>query len=77
MSSSRKQFLRELIKQHNPALLNTDVQDVAHEMRITLDEAESLAKQLEEDGYLQTVGLGGNIVPTERGRKAAEDPNWD
>ena len=76
MASSRKQFLQELINQHNPAISNTDAQDVALAAKISLDEGESHAKQLEEEGYLQTVGLGGNIAPTEKGRKAADDPRW-
>lgn len=77
MASSRKQFLQELIKQHDPAISNTDVQDVALANRISLAEGESLAKQLEEEGYLQTVGLGGNIAPTGKGRQAADDASWD
>jgi hypothetical protein len=76
MTSSRKQFLQELIKQHNPAISNTDVQDVALAAKLSLAEGESLAKQLEEEGYLQTVGLGGIIAPTEKGRQAANNPSW-
>lgn len=76
MASTRKQFLQELIRQHNPALSNTDVQDVALATKISLAEGESLAKQLEEEGYLQTVGLGGNIAPTGKGRQVADDPTW-
>jgi hypothetical protein len=77
MASYRRQFLQELIKQHDPAISNTDVQDVALAAKISLAEGESLAKQLEEEGYLQTVGLGGNIAPTARGRQAAGDASWD
>ena len=77
MASSRKEFLKELIKQHNPAFSNTDVQDVAFATKISLAEGESLVKQLEDAGYLQTVGLGGNIAPTEKGIQAADIENWD
>ena len=76
MASTRKQFLQELIKQHNPAISNTYVQDVASASKISLADGESLAKQLEEEGYLQTVGLGGNVAPTGKGRQAAADPSW-
>jgi hypothetical protein len=75
MASARKQFLQEFIKQHNPAISNTDVQDVALVAKISLAEGESVAKQLEEEGYLQTAGLGGNIAPTGKGRIAAGDPS--
>jgi Mn-dependent DtxR family transcriptional regulator len=77
MSSIRKGFLLELVRQFNPALSNTDVQDVASVLRITLAEAELVARELEQEGYINIVGLGGNIEPTDAGRQIAADANWE
>ena len=57
--------------------LNTDVQDVASVLRIPLAEAELVAKELEREGYISVVGLGGNIEPTDAGRQIAGNANWD
>jgi Mn-dependent DtxR family transcriptional regulator len=77
MSSIRKGFLLELVRQFNPALSNTDVQDVASVLRIPLAQAELVAKELEREGYISVVGLGGNIEPTDAGRQIASNANWD
>jgi Mn-dependent DtxR family transcriptional regulator len=78
MSSIRKNFLVELIKLDlRSRLSNTDKQDVASALNISLPEAEAVAIGLEEDGCIKTVGVGGNIVPTDKGRRLAADPNWE
>jgi hypothetical protein len=53
------------------------VQDVGSALGLPLEEAEAIARALEDDGFIQTAGVGGNIVATDIGRTAAADPNWD
>jgi Mn-dependent DtxR family transcriptional regulator len=77
MSSIRKRFLFELVSQFNAAQSNTDVQDVASVLGIHLPEAELVAKELEREGYIRVVGLGGNIEPTGAGRTLAADVSWE
>lgn len=75
--ATRKRFLKELIKQFNPNLLNNDVQDIGSAIGLALHEAESVAGELAELGLIQFLrGVGGMIAPTEEGKKAAADPHW-
>lgn len=75
--SKRKRFLKELIKQFNPTLLNNDAQDVGLAIGLSLPEAEAIANELAVLGLIEFAGgLGGTIAPTEEGRKAAADPQW-
>lgn len=76
MSSIRKKFMVELIKLHSP-LSNVDVEDVASALGISFLEAEAVAGGLQEEGCINTVGGGGNIAPTGKGRMLAADPNWE
>jgi hypothetical protein len=75
--SIRKRFLIKLIELSDPRLSNTDVQDVGSALGLPLEEAEAIARALEDDGLIQTAGVGGNIVATDLGKTAAADPNWD
>jgi Mn-dependent DtxR family transcriptional regulator len=77
MPSRRKLFLLKLIEVPNPSLENTDVQDIALALGLALQEAEAIAMELESDGLIHTVGLGGNIIPTDMGRELAADSNWE
>lgn len=71
MSEKQISFLTELVRHFDPRLCNTDVQDVADSLRIDLADAEILAAELAILGCIKTIGLGGNIAPTELGRKIA------
>lgn len=77
MPSPRKLFLRKLIEVSDPSLENTDVQDIASSLGLALEEAEAIATELENDGLIETGGLGGNIIPTDMGRELAADSNWE
>ncbi len=76
-NSTRKRFLRELIKQFNPALLNNDAHDIGSAVGLNLDQAESVARELEQMGFVEFLpGIGGMIAPTDAGKKAAADADW-
>jgi Mn-dependent DtxR family transcriptional regulator len=77
MPSPRKLFLLKMIEVSDPSLENADVQDIALDLGLALKEAEAIAMELENDGLIQTVGLGGNILLTDRGRELATDSDWE
>jgi hypothetical protein len=77
VSSLRKQFLSKVIELSGP-LSNTDIHDVGcSALGLTLEDAEAIARELEDLGLIQVIGLGGNIAITAAGRKAALDSDWE
>lgn len=76
--SLRRDFLVALQMEIRSNFQGTaDQHEIGASVGLGLDAADALVKDLQRNGLIQVVGLGGDILLTEKGIDAINDPSFE